>query len=110
MVLRAGTNIANSYKQLTFHETYGFYPETTGVNLGYNGANYRWANIYGVNADLTGDLALVSSSHIDVGPLRIEYDDTNKALHITKRDTTDTINYGLYADGFVAAGGVQKNV
>jgi hypothetical protein len=109
MVLQAGANIANSYKQLTFHETYGFYPETAGVNLGYNGANYRWANIYGVNADLTGDLALAQTSHIDVGPLRIEYDATNKALHITKRDTTDTINYGLYADGFVAAGGVQTN-
>lgn len=109
MTLRAGANIANSYKQLTFHETYGFYPETSGVNLGYSGTNYRWANIYGVNADLTGDLALASSSHIDVGPLRIEYDATNKALHITKRDTTDTTNYGLYADGFVAAGGVQTN-
>lgn len=109
MILRAGANIANSYKQLTFHETYGFYPETSGVNLGYSGTNYRWANIYGVNADLTGDLALASSSHIDVGPLRIEYDATNKALHITKRDTTDTTNYGLYADGFVAAGGVQTN-
>ena len=58
---------------------------------------------------LSGDLSLASSSHIDVGPLRIEYDATNKALHITKRDTTDTTNYGLYADGFVAAGGVQTN-
>ena len=49
------------------------------------------------------------SSHIDIGPLRIEYDATNKALHITKKDSTDTETYGLYADGFVAAGGVQQS-
>jgi len=110
MALRTGANIDSTYKQITFHESYGFYPEQAGVNLGFGSASqYRWANIYGVNADLTGDLALASSSHIDVGPLRIEYDATNKALHITKRDATDTTNYGLYADGFLAAGGVQQN-
>ncbi len=108
MLLRAGSNINSSYKQINLHETYGFYPETAGVNLGYNGANYRWANIYGVNADFTGDLAVASTSHIDIGPLRIEYDATNKALHITKKDGNDTNTYGLYADGFVSSGGVGQ--
>lgn len=69
----------------------------------------RWNNIYGVNEDLSGNLSLASASHIDIGPLRIEYDATNKALHITKKDSNDTETYGLYADGFVAAGGVQQN-
>ena len=110
MALRAGTNIDSTYKQITFHESYGFYPEQAGVNLGFGSASqYRWATIYGVNADLSGDLALAQTSHIDIGPLRIEYDATNKALHITKKDSTDTETYGLYADGFLAAGGVQQN-
>ena len=62
-----------------------------------------------MNEDLSGNLSLASASHIDIGPLRIEYDATNKALHITKKDSNDTETYGLYADGFVAAGGVQQN-
>lgn len=81
---------------------------TEGLNLGGSSANTRWATIYGVNANLSGDLALAQTGHIDIGPLRIEYDATNKALHITKKDNSDTNTYGLYADGFVAAGGVGQ--
>lgn len=109
MILRSGSNIGSSYKQLTFHESYGFYPDGTGVNLGYSGVNNRWATIYGVNGNLTGDLSMESASHIDIGPLRIEYDATNKALHITKVSSSDTNNYGLYSDGFIAAGGIQQS-
>lgn len=109
MVLRTGANIANSYKQLTFHETFGFYPETSGVNLGYNGANYRWATIYGVNENLTGDIVMSSTSHIDLGPVRIEYDSVSDAVHITTNDSTNHPTISLYADGFVAAGGVQAS-
>ena len=109
MILRSGSNIGSSYKQLTFHESYGFYPDGTGVNLGYSGSANRWATIYGVNGNLTGDLSLASTSHIDIGPLRIEYDDTHKAIHITKVSSSDTIKYGLYADGFIAAGGLQQS-
>ena len=211
MVLRSGADLDSSYKQINFHETYGFYPVQSGVNLGGSSANIRWQNIYGVNADLsgnldvagvvrvnslntidqsnatmslfnhgaratksfnaygtginfracdsngdqvnilavnatkiqagsdiipnytaglnlggsssttrwatiygvnedlTGNLVLASSSHIDIGPLRIEYDATNKALHITKADGSDTAEYGIYADGFVGAGGIQES-
>lgn len=104
LVLRAGSNIDSAYKQLSFHETYGFYPETSGVNLGYNGVNYRWATIYGVNGDLTGDLTLASTSHIDLGPVRLEF--ANGALHVTTNDSTNYPSIGFYADGFVASGGV----
>ena len=58
-----------------------------------------------VTIDSTSSLSVHASSHIDIGPLRIEYDATNKALHITKADSSDTTNYGIYADGFVSAGG-----
>lgn len=112
MILRAGANIESSYKQINLHGTYGLYPENgSSINLGYYNSTdnrYRWANIYGVNADLTGDLALAQTSHIDIGPLRIEYDSATKALHITKKSNSDTNNYGIYADGFVAAGGVGQ--
>lgn len=46
-----------------------------------------------------------SFASIDIGPARIEY--ANGAIHITTNVTTGTIPViGLYADGFVAAGGV----
>ena len=108
MELRCGANVSSSYKQISFHPTYGLYPETAGINLGGSAVATRWANIYGENADLSGDLSLASSSHIDIGPLRIEYDDDAKALHITKKSNSDNIKYGIYADGFVAAGGVGQ--
>lgn len=57
-----------------------------------------------------GDVTLPQNKHIDIGPLRIEYDDTNKALHITKADSNDTNTYGLYADGFITAGAANPNV
>lgn len=75
---------------------------------GLGTSSARFAGIYGVNADLSGDLSLAQTSHIDIGPLRIEYDATNKALHITKVSSSDNNTYGLYADGFVAAGGVGQ--
>ena len=81
---------------------------TAGLNLGGSSSTTRWATIYGVDANLSGDLSMTQSSHIDIGPLRIEYDATNKALHITKKDGNDTNTYGLYADGFVASGGVGQ--
>lgn len=58
-----------------------------------------------VTIDSTSSLSVHASSHIDIGPLRIVYDATNKALHITKASSSDTTTYGLYADGFVSAGG-----
>ena len=79
----------------------------TGLDLGGSSSNQRWQTIYGEGANLSGDLTMGATSHIDIGPLRIEYDSTNKALHITKVSSSDTENYGIYADGFVSAGGVQ---
>ena len=110
----------------------------------------RFANIYGVKGNFSGNLTLSTasvlyvgraqlsydtndstllldgydgetgynigleigaSSFIDIGNARLEYDDGAKALHITyKRGSGQTI--GVYADGFVAAGGVagQSNI
>lgn len=110
--IRTGANTEQSYKDIIFHETYGLYPEVgSSVNLGYHSSEdnrFRWATIYGVNEDLTGNLSLASSSHIDIGPLRIEYDPDAKALHITKVSANDTNNYGIYTDGILVGGGIQE--
>lgn len=82
---------------------------TTGLNLGGSSSNQRWSTIYGLNANLTGNLVMSSTSYIDLGPVRIEYDSVNKAIHITKVDSNDNNEYGFYCDGFVAAGGVQAS-
>lgn len=106
--IRAGseTTTSGSYKQLNFHQTYGFYPDEAGVNLGYNPASNRWANIYGVNGNLSGDLTMARTSAIAIGPVVISYNYTDKALHISGTDDGQTI--GLYCDGWVASGGIQQ--
>lgn len=57
---------------------------------------------------LVKDLLLSASSHIDIGPLRIEYDADAKALHITKASAQDPNNYGIYTDGILIGGGIQE--
>ena len=79
----------------------------TGINLGGSSSNQRWSTIYGVNANLTGNLVMSSASYIDIGPVRIVYDSVSKAIHITKADSNDNNEYGLYCEGFIASGGVQ---
>lgn len=80
---------------------------TTGINLGGSSANQRWSTIYGLNANLTGNLVMSATSYIDIGPVRIEYDSVNKAIHIKKADDNDNNEYGLYCEGFIASGGAQ---
>lgn len=93
--------------------SYNFYDDA-GFFHGGNGdvpcgrSDHRWSELWAVDADLSGDLSLAQTSHIDIGPLRIEYDATNKALHITKADSNDSNTYGLYADGFSSAGGIGQ--
>ena len=115
MNLRAGSNIDSSYKQINLHETYGLYPEYgSSVNLGYYSSTdnrYRWANIYGVNADLTGDVNLASSSEIKIGNARIVWDSGNNSLRVTKISGTSGM-VGLYVDGPLSSGGAvgQSNI
>ena len=56
-----------------------------------------------------GSVKLLSTGHLDIGPVRVLYDSTNKALRITKVSNSDTNSYGIYADGFVSSGAVQSN-
>ena len=53
-----------------------------------------------VSVDPSGN----ASSYIDIGNARLVYDSGANALHITKKSGSATV--GLFADGFVAAGGV----
>lgn len=78
----------------------------TRIDLGGSSTSQRWATIYGVNADLTGNLSLSSDSYINLGPICLVYDLSENALHVTSNDNS-TIN--LYCDGYISAGGVQAS-
>lgn len=54
----------------------------------------------------TSGLSVNASSYIDIGNARLVFDSGANALHITKRSGTSA-TIGLFADGFVAAGGVS---
>lgn len=56
-------------------------------------------------------ISVNASSYIDIGDARLEYDSGAKALHVTYRSGSGQ-TIGLFADGFLAAGGVagQSNV
>lgn len=51
-------------------------------------------------------ISVNASSYIDIGDARLVYDSGANALHITRRTGGSSNLVGLFADGFVAAGGV----
>ena len=60
-----------------------------------------------VHIGSSSGLDVNGSSYIDIGEVRLVYDLTNKALHITTKSGNETI--GLYADGFVSARGAAAS-
>lgn len=56
-------------------------------------------------------ISVNAASYIDIGDARLEYDSGAKAIHVTYRSGSGQ-TIGLFADGFLAAGGVagQSNV
>lgn len=58
------------------------------------------------SAPVTVDPSGNASSYIDIGNARLVYDSGANALHITRRTGGTSNLVGLFADGFVAAGGV----
>jgi len=61
-----------------------------------------------VHISATSGLDVSGSSYIDIGDARLEYDGDSYALRITKKTGTSR-TIGLYADGFVSAGGVAAS-
>ena len=97
----------------TISGTKTFTATTTAADIVPGGTNdlgtssSRWANIYGSNANLSGDLSMAQASTITIGPITISYDSVNKALHISGTDNGTAI--GLYCDGWFASGGLQAS-
>lgn len=60
-----------------------------------------------VHIGSSSGLDVNGSSYIDIGEVRLVYDSTSKALHITTKSGNETI--GLYADGFVSARGAAAS-
>lgn len=84
-------------------------PDISGkyVTLDTTQNNISGAKTFTTKTNFTGGLAVPQTAYIDLGPVRIKFE--NNALHITKVDPNDNNNYGIYADGFVSAGGVDQN-
>lgn len=81
----------------------------TNNTSGIGSYTNRFADIYGVDGNLSGDLTLNSSSSINFGPVTITYDSTNHAIHVSGADPEGgTRQVGLYVDGFISAGGIQS--
>jgi hypothetical protein len=95
--------LANGYVIPTQSTLDGFVTLTTTQTI--TGAKTFSSNP--VTIDSTSGLSVHQSSYIDIGPLRMKYDSSAKALRITKASNGDATLYGLYADGFVAAGGTN---
>ena len=89
-------------KLLTAHQSLSGY-----VTLATAQDNISGAKTFTTKTNFTGGLAVPQTAYIDLGPIRIKFE--NNAIHITKVDPNDNTNYGLYADGFVAAGGVGQS-
>lgn len=66
----------------------------------------RWNKLWAADADFSGNLSLSRTSVLTIGPVTIEYDPTNKALHIYGTDNNQTI--GVYCDGWIGDGGIQQ--
>lgn len=60
-----------------------------------------------VNISATSGLKIAAGSYIDIGPIRLKFE--NNALHITKADPDDPNEYGIYTEGFGAFGGVGQS-
>lgn len=82
--------------------------------IGASGATYDLANYVTLDTTqtitgaktLSADLTVLSTAKIKLGPITLEYDSSENALHITSNDNS-TVN--LYCDGYIAAGGVQQS-
>lgn len=91
---------------------------TSGSTLRFGDGNYAYIQeplndddhltMYaanGITLSTGSDYGIETSNYIDIGNVRLTYDSDANALHVTKKDGASG-NIGLYADGFVAAGGV----
>ena len=63
---------------------------------------------YPVYIGTDSGLSMVSTSYIEIGDARIEYDSGSYALRVTKKSGTSR-TIGFYADGFVSAGGTAAS-
>ena len=92
-----------SKKLLTEHQDLSGYV-TLSTPQSIDGAKTFTTNPVTI-ADDSG-ISVDEDSYIDIGDARLVYDSGANALHITRRTGGTSNLVGLFADGFVAAGGV----
>lgn len=64
-----------------------------------------WGNNFNGTTDINGSIVLPSGKYISIGNIKLEYDETNKALKITNTVTNEVAN--VYVSGGVSAYGVS---
>lgn len=67
-------------------------------------ARKLWGNSFNGTSDINGSIIVPNGKYISIGNIKMEYDDTNKALKITNTTTNEVAN--LYTSGGVSAYGV----
>ena len=93
-----------SKKLLTEHQDLSGYV-TLSTPQSIDGAKTFTTNPVTI-ADDSG-ISVDADSYIDIGDARLVYDSGSNALHITRRTGGTNNVVGLFADGFVASGGVS---
>lgn len=89
---------------LYFYASKGIKLETgNDYDITLNGVDV--SDIVTLSGEQTITGAKTFSEFIDIGNARLMYDSVANALHVTKRTGGTVTPVGLYADGFVAAGG-----
>lgn len=68
-------------------------------------ARKLWGNNFNGTTDINGSIVLPSGKYISIGNIKLEYDETNKALKITNTVTNEVAN--VYVSGGVSAYGVS---
>jgi len=94
-------SLANGYKIPTTAELGNFVTLDTAQTI--TGAKTFSTNPLTIAS--SSGISVNASSYIDIGEARLVYDSVANALHVTKRTGGTVSPVGLYADGFVAAGG-----
>ncbi len=102
-----GTNASNiSANKTSITTLQGYFTNGSAKKaLQLTTARKLWGNNFNGTTDINGSIVLPSGKYISIGNIKLEYDETNKALKITNTVTNEVAN--VYASGGVSAYGVS---
>lgn len=101
-----GTNASNiSANKTSITTLQGYFTNGSAKKaLQLTTARKFWGNNFNGTTDINGSIVLPSGKYISIGNIKLEYDETNKALKITNTVTNEVAN--VYTTGGITAYGV----